>query len=366
MKKIFKSAYFYLYILTPAGLFLCAAAKYIDGFADWYCENIYKPAAGALGTVTGAFPLSLMELGIAAAVLAIIVLSIGAARRAHRGETTVLKAFGSVLKKIFAAASVVFFLFAVFCGTNYYRTSFAEQIGLKVEKSGVDELYTLCSDLLECANSLSTELEHDEHGVTSYPESDFAMAKSAAEDYRLLYEKYPFLNMGGSTLGTPKPVLCSFVMSKILIAGVYSPYTLEANICREGPDFLRGSTMMHEQTHLRGFMNEAEANFVAYLACENSPDPYFEYSGCCHALLNAMNALYSADYDRWAELHARYSESLAADMRAQNAYVAANESPVSDVSDAVNDTYLKLNSQSDGVRSYGMVVDLLLAYWRTK
>ena len=38
--------------------------------------------------------------------------------------------------------------------------------------------------------------------------------------------------------------------------------------------------MMHEQTHLRGFMNEAEANFVAYLACENSSDPYFEYSGC--------------------------------------------------------------------------------------
>ena len=63
---------------------LCAAAKYIDGFADWYCENVYKPAAGALGTVTGAFPLSLMELGIAAAVLVIIALSIGAARRAQK------------------------------------------------------------------------------------------------------------------------------------------------------------------------------------------------------------------------------------------------------------------------------------------
>lgn len=366
MKKILKSPYFYLYILTPAGLLLCAAAKYIPGFADWYCERVYKPAAGVLGSVTGAFPLSLMEIGIAAAVLMIIILSIAAARRAHCGEATVLKAFGAVLKKILAAASVVFFLFAVFCGTNYYRTSFADTIGLKVEKSSVDELYALCGDLLEHANSLSTELEHDEHGVTVYPESDFAMAKSAAENYRLLYEKYPFLSMGGDTLSTPKPVLCSFFMSKTLIAGVYSPYTLEANVCREGPDFLRGFTMMHEQTHLRGFMNEAEANFVAFLACENSPDRYFEYSGYCHALLNAMNALYSADYDRWAELRTRYSESLAADMRAQNAYVSANESPVSDVSDAVNDAYLKLNSQTDGVRSYGMVVDLLLAYWRTK
>ena len=124
--------------------------------------------------------------------------------------------------------------------------------------------------------------------------------------------------------------------------------------------------MMHEQTHLRGFMNEAEANFVAFLACENSADPYFEYSGYCHALLNSMNALYSADYEKWAQLRVCYSTAVDADMRAQNAYVDANESKVSEVSDAVNDAYLKLNSQTDGVQSYGMVVDLLLAYYRTK
>ena len=366
MKEILKSPYFDLFALTPAGLALCAAAKYVPGFADWYCVNIYKPVAGALGTVTGAFPLSLMEIAVAAAVFAVIALSVGAALRAHRGEASVLKAFGTVLKKILAGASVVFFLFALFCGTNYYRTSFAETVGLKVQKSSVDELFALCSDLLERANSLSTQLEHDENGVTVYPESDFAMAKLAAGEYRLLYEKYPFLEMGKSTLGRPKPVICSFVLSKTLISGVYSPYTLEANVCREGPDFLRGFTMMHEQTHLRGFMNEAEANFVAFLACENSADPYFEYSGYCHALLNSMNALYSADYEKWAQLRVCYSPEVDADMRAQNAYVDANESKVSEVSDAVNDAYLKLNSQTDGVQSYGMVVDLLLAYYRTK
>lgn len=366
MKKLLKSPYFYLFATAPAGLALCAAAKYINGFADWYCERIYKPVAGALGTATGAVPFSLMECAIAAAAAAVILWSIAAARRAHLGEATVLKAFGAVLKKVFAAACAVFFLFALFCGTNYYKTSFADTVGLKTEKSSAEELAALCSDLLERANALSTQLEHGDNGVTVYPESDFYMAKAAAAEYRLLYEKYPFLRMGGGTLGKPKPVICSFVMSKTLIAGVYSPYTLEANVCREGPDFLRGFTMMHEQTHLRGFMNEAEANFVAFLACENSADPYFEYSGYCHALLNCMNALYSADYAQWAALRAQYCESLSADMRAQNAYVSANESPVSDVSDAVNDAYLKLNSQTEGVRSYGMVVDLLLAYWRTK
>ncbi|MBQ6801694.1 MAG: DUF3810 family protein, partial [Oscillospiraceae bacterium] len=35
-----------------------------------------------------------------------------------------------------------------------------------------------------------------------------------------------------------------------------------------------------------------------------------------------------------------------------------------EVSDAVNDTYLKLNDQQEGTRSYGKMVDLLLAYRR--
>ena len=123
--------------------------------------------------------------------------------------------------------------------------------------------------------------------------------------------------------------------------------------------------MMHEQSHLRGFMNEAEANFIAYLACENSDSDYFRYSGNCLALLYSMNALYSADYERWYELRLQYPDYIDADMRAQNAYIDSHDTKVAEVSDAVNDTYLKLNDQQDGVRSYGKMVDLLLAYRRS-
>ena len=35
-----------------------------------------------------------------------------------------------------------------------------------------------------------------------------------------------------------------------------------------------------------------------------------------------------------------------------------------DAKETVNDTYLKANGQTDGVRSYGRMVDLLLAYYR--
>ena len=191
------------------------------------------------------------------------------------------------------------------------------------------------------------------------------MANRAKNSFEEFAVNYGITDIGFWRFGTPKPVIFSEIMAYLQISGVFSPYTFEANICAAGPDFLRGATMMHEQSHLRGYMNEAEANFIAYLACSESSDDYFRYSGNCLALLYSMNALYSADYEKWYELRLQYPNYIDADMRAQNAYIDSHDTKVAEVSDAVNDTYLKLNDQQDGVRSYGKMVDLLLAYRRS-
>ncbi len=366
LSDILKSPYFWFILLLPMGAAVYAAAMFVPGFAAWYSTGVYPALAGFLGSLTGAVPFSLMEFAIGAALFFAVFWPVRAAIAVKRGQKSFKAAFGSVLLKILSVTSAVFFLFVIFCGVNYYRPSFAATVGLDVRNSSVDELYDLCSDLIDTANSLSTGLEHAPDGTTLYPESDYAMAKNARQGFEALCEKYEFLKMGFATLGTPKPVLFSFVMSYLQISGVYSPYTLEANVCTAGPDFLRGSTMMHEQTHLRGFMIEAEANFVAYLACMESGDPYFEYSGTSLALLYSMNALYKVAPECAMELRSRYCAALDADMRAQNAYVAAYDTKIGEISDNINDTYLKLNSQSDGVQSYGKMVDLLLALWREK
>ena len=351
---------------AAAGGILLAAARFVPNFAENYDWYFYRPAAGFIGTFTGMVPFSLMELVIAAIVFSVLVGIISMIFSARHGADAVLKKCGHIVLDLFCTLLGIFFWYCVFCGTNYYCNSFAEKAKLEVKDSTVTELYILCDRLIDEANGLSTELEHGENGVTVYPESDFAMAKNAAKDFRGLYEDYPFLKMGGESFGTPKPVFFSSVMSDLQISGVYSPYTLEANVCAEGPDFLRGATMMHEQTHMRGFMNEAEANFTAFLACRESGDPYFRYSGTSLALLHSMNALYSESPELFSRLREKYGENLSADMKAQNEYVKSHESAVSEVSDRVNDTYLKLNSQSAGSKSYGKMVDLLLAWQRQK
>ena len=42
------------------------------------------------------------------------------------------------------------------------------------------------------------------------------------------------------------------------------------------------------------------------------------------------------------------------------------ETSVADIAEKVNDTYLKINDQTDGTQSYGRVVDLLLAEYKQR
>ena len=51
------------------------------------------------------------------------------------------------------------------------------------------------------------------------------------------------------------------------------------------------------------------------------------------------------------------------DLDELNALIEKYESPVKDIGTAVNNGYLKANSQPSGVRSYGEVVDLLIALY---
>ncbi|MFQ9846223.1 MAG: DUF3810 family protein [[Clostridium] leptum] len=123
------------------------------------------------------------------------------------------------------------------------------------------------------------------------------------------------------------------------------------------------AVMCHELSHLRGFMREDEANFLAYLACKNSASLDFQYSGYMLAFIYATNALYEVDKEA-------YSRILIDWIRVSGEYILPVqllkqfEGPVADTATSINNGYLQANQQDDGVKSYGRMVDLLLAEQR--
>lgn len=174
-----------------------------------------------------------------------------------------------------------------------------------------------------------------------------------------LAEKYPDMN---GYYPRPKPVCVSEILSYQGLTGVYSPFTVEANYNADMPDYNIPFTLCHELSHLRGFMQEEEANFIAFLACSESERKDFQYSGYLMAWSYSMSALRRTAAEDWQEVRPELKEIVEADLRENSRFWDSYDGKVAEVSDIVNDTYLKVNGQSDGVQSYGKMVDLLIAY----
>ena len=159
----------------------------------------------------------------------------------------------------------------------------------------------------------------------------------------------------------PKGVYSSKLLCYAGITGIFMPFTYEANVNMMTPDPSFPHTIMHEMAHQRGFSREDEANFVGYLACKYHPDYDFQYSGYYHALVYSLNTLYGYDKDKSDEIMGMLSKDVLKDMTYENNFWKQFESPIEEITTAINDNYLKANHQYDGVYSYGRVVDLLLA-----
>jgi hypothetical protein len=87
------------------------------------------------------------------------------------------------------------------------------------------------------------------------------------------------------------------------------------------------------------------------------------------ALIYTSNALYEEDVEKYMEVFAGLSDEVKADLIYENDYWDELESQdayqtVEAASDKINDTYLKANGQESGVKSYGEMVDLLIAYYK--
>lgn len=359
IKTIFGYKRLFMVLLAPIAFILILAAKNSVEFAEWYTVNIYRYISQFWNFISGLVPFSLAEIIVILLIpiiLVYIVVSIVkiVKKKGNRGKTA-YKAFLNVI----CALSLVFFLFVTNFGLCYYRSTFAEINNIEIRESTVDELYNLCINLAENASELREKLSEN-NNIMKLKSLDEANSE-AQKAMDSLYEKYPTIFGGYS--GT-KSVMLSELMSYTQITGIFFPFTFEANVNIAVPEFSIPSTMCHELAHLRGYAREDEANFIAYLACINSDNAELQYSGYMLAFIHSVNALYDSDKEKYYEVFAYLSEKATADLNANNEYWSKYETPVAEVASSLNDSYLKVNSQADGTKSYGRMVDLLLAYER--
>ena len=322
---------------------LLYAARNSPSFGEWYAVTVYPALTAAVGGFFGLLPFSAVELLLYFFIVGFLFYGFTHWRR-----------WRQILNFTFFLASFLFFLYTVNCGINYYRRPFSDFLDYKAEQYSVEELSDLLDYLTEQVNREAADLDGGK----------LTAGETAAESVKAmegLGQMYPALS---GFYPRPKKLLISRILSVQQLAGVYSPFTIEANYNGEMTAYNIPHTACHELSHLRGFMREDEANFIGFLACISSEDRYFNYSGYLTGWIYAGNALADEDRELYGKYWARLEESVKDDLRQNSAFWDRFDGRTAKAAETLNDTYLKANRQTEGVKSYGRAVDLLLAWYK--
>ena len=344
-------------LLASAGM-ISAASRMIPGFAQWYSETVYPLLQGTLGRLAGLFPFSAAEW---------LCVLLPAFLLIHFMCTCRKDAAKRILSVIILIVSVLFFMYTVNCGINYYRNPFVDSEAFARARFTEDELVDFC----ECtADQLAGMSVSGDSTDFAYPDWDELSAESVRAMSSLSSLSEPSFNDYRSLSGFyPQPKKMAWIsrlFSMMGVSGIYSPFTIEANVNGEMVGLEMPFTACHELSHLKGFMNEGEANYIGWLACINSDNAAFNRSGWIMAWIYAGNSLHAIDPEKYLSIKEKLPDDVIRELRENSEFWKKHENKASEVQDRVNDAYLKSHGQEHGIHTYSQLTTLMLMWYSAK
>lgn len=353
-------------LLIPLGfLWPRLAGKSAEGVESIYAGKIYPVISRSLAVVSSSIPISIglaVILGLTAAFVIIIVVRLIRlifGKLIHRSRNRMR--FYSILISFGIFFGVLVNLFYALWGMNAFRRPLSDTLGLDVRQYSAEELASACGILARRAAVLRENVDEDENGVYDLGSLDDEL-KKVCDAYALLGEEHTEFN---NRVYPAKPEKLSSLLSKLNTAGIYVPFTAETSVNVAQPDLYILAGAAQGTAHYFGFVPEAEAGFIAFMLADYTDDPALEYSLTMNALVHCANALCDKSSVLYGELRGNYySDGMLRDLDNYREYIAALEDdPAGDIGDKLNDTYLMYSGQSEGVQSYGLMVDYILAYY---
>ncbi len=244
------------------------------------------------------------------------------------------------------------------------------------EKYEIGQASYTKDELLDCYNEFVTELNALCDTVPRDPDGRLVMTegldihKEAVTCLQAVSDLLSIPELDGFYPGE-KPMMFSHFFSQQGVLGYYFPVTIEANINTDMTLSHTPFVTCHELSHLKGFILEDEADFIAFMSTRQSSDPYFRYSGMLGIMHHMIRALSDNDIDsskaQGIDDRCFYDNTFlypeVAEEIEEEALIPTEI--VRDVADTVREQSLIINGVEDGQASYGRMVDLYLRWYFT-
>jgi len=331
-----------------------------ERFADFFNRYIAAGFRFFMAKLTGWYTLSVAEillLGIPVILAIIIYLAYKASRKDRTARIRLVCGLFSIITFFYSS-----FIFTYSAG--YRGSTLDEKLGLERVNVSASELYESSMIVVKELNKYADKVEYGEDHFANIPYSYKELNKKVNEAYKKASAKYDFLQDMSTNV---KQIMLSEPMTYTHISGIYTFFTGEANLNVNYPDFNHAYTMAHEMAHQRGIARENEANFVAYLVLLESDDDFIRYSAYFNMYEYLTNALYSADKDLYKEILNMTDRRVIYELIAYSDFFDKyRENTAADISNSLNNSFLQSQGQTNGTRSYGLVVDLTVAYYKAE
>lgn len=355
-KVLFRDRYLLFLLFAALGIRLFALNH--TWVEEYYTFGLYPFVSSFFRHLFGWIPFSVGDLFYIAAFLWVVRKTwklVLALRRRRASDVLSWVLFRKYLK----LCLLIYIVFSLFWGLNYFRGGIPSQLGLDVQPYSVQDLFDVTVVLQQRLNSFAEKVDSVQRLRFNQNDLLFDRGEKA---YQAVQQFYPFLAYRTASL---KPSIFTPVGHLFGFTGYFNPFSGEAQLKTSIPVFLKPFVISHEIAHQLGYAKENEASFVAYLTCKASADLSFRYSAYFELYRDAIyECRLTPNRELTEELRQNIHPRVRYDAADLQFYLLRNQNFVEPFVSGFYDRYLKLNNQPKGKATYDEVIAYLIAYMK--
>jgi len=307
-----------------------------------YSAALYLAFQRAVTAVSNLLPFALLDALLVGAAAGWTWLLVRDMAR-HGGW---IRLVSRMVGRTLTAASALYLAFLFTWGLNYRRVPLAEKLEFDAGSVSAAAARTLATTAVGEVNRLYRSADRAPiAGVDPSLAGAFGLAQAELGVSH------------GARPARPKRSILDPYFKRAAVDGMTDPYFLETLVVSDLLPFERSFVVAHEWSHLAGFADEGEANFVGWLTCIHG-SPAAQYSAWLFLYREASGALRTDDRRAVAD---QLAAGPREDLRAIAQRIQQHLSPALAAAGwQVYDRYLKANRVEAGTASYAEVVRLVL------